>query len=136
MARDIRLDQDYEDFADVYVWITDDIPGLVALGCNGGAFAHHASSKLLSMRGCWSSVRYWMLISAFSRGDQRGVLRFLDDWVKQDRLPKAQVSKFVPGEHYHVLGVKFDTLDEAQRHLRSRGYQYGGLTEKYVYREE
>jgi hypothetical protein len=42
-----------------------------------------------------------------------------------------QVHKFNPGQHFHVLDTKFDTLDEAIRHLEANGYQYGGLQEKY-----
>jgi hypothetical protein len=77
-----------------------------------------------------------MLVSAFKRGDERTVLMYLDDWPKMDRRPRVTVSKFTPGNHYHVLSVKFDTLEEAQQHLLSKGYQFGGLVEKHVYATE
>lgn len=136
MARDVRHDRDHDEYAGVYVWITDDIRGLIALGCNGGAFAGHAASKLLSIRKCYTSTRYYMLISALNRGDNRCAAMYLDDWVKQDHMPKATVSKFVPGDHYHVFGTKFDTLEEAQRHLWTKGYTFGGLVEKHVYNRD
>jgi len=43
------------------------------------------------------------------------------------------VYKYVPGDHFHVLDTKFDTLEEAKRHLVQNGYVYGGLELKHVY---
>ncbi len=37
---------------------------------------------------------------------------------------------FVPGDHYHCLNVKFDSLEEAIKHLESQGYRYGGYQER------
>lgn len=114
--------------------LEDDAEGLIALGLLGGRFAQYAASHLLS--GHWAEVRYWMLVSCFARQDAKTVRIYLTDWKVQDRRPKAKVSKFVPGQHYHVLNVKFDTLDEAMEHLRRKGYEYGGLSETHVYRPE
>jgi hypothetical protein len=60
----------------------------------------------------------------------------LNDWNGQapDR-PGVRVSKFVPGEHFHVLNEKFLSLDDAIKHLKSKGYEYDGLDEKFVYPE-
>lgn len=116
------------------VEIFDD--GLVALGCLGADFADHAARKLLSANDCYGECHYWMLRSAFARQDKEAVRKFLGDWKSRNRKPVAEVFKFVPGEHYHVLSRKFDTLDDAMNHLRDRGYRYGGLFEKHVYAKE
>jgi hypothetical protein len=109
---------------------------LIALAKNGYEFREFAANKLLGLYSCWGECRYWMLMSAFARQDERAVRRFLDDWVAMDRRPKAQVSKFIPGEHYYALSEKFDTFEEAKNHLSNRGYTYAGLLEKYVPKSE
>lgn len=110
--------------------------GLVHLGVLGDLFAEYAASRLLSEYGIYSNVYFWMLVSAFNRGDKEAVRRFLTDWKEMARKPSAVVSKFVPGDHYHVLDTKFDTLEEAMEYLHRRGHNYGGLKETHVYKPE
>lgn len=115
--------------------------GWLALGINeGGSFAAHAASELVRDlphdEFCPCEIKYYILRSAMAREDFEACRIHINDWSQRRSRPSAMVSKFIPGEHYHVLGEKFDTLDEAQQYLRSRGYVYGGLTEKHVYREE
>lgn len=64
------------------------------------------------------------------------VRMFVNDWSKRSNKPGCGVFKFNPGEHYHCLNEKFDTLDEAIANLKTKGYAYSGLTERHVYREE
>src|SRR4051812_30340058 len=80
-----------------------------------------------------SEVEYWQVYSAFARQDWECVKKYLTWWGKRQSV---HVSRFTPGEHYHVLGVKFDTLAEAQQHLEREGYNYAGLREVHVYRPE
>jgi len=77
-----------------------------------------------------------MLLSAFARKDSPAIRVFINDWSKHNSRPGCTVSKFIPGQHYHCLGAKFDTLQEAIDHLKASGYVYDGLTEKHVYRPE
>lgn len=119
----------------------EDQKGYLALAMNGGQLLHHAAYQLLREgRPSYSETRYWMLVSTLNRQDRKTAALYLDDWTEQDRRGNrkrtARVSKFTPGDHYHVLGEKFGTLDEAISHARSNGYEYGGLDEQYVYREE
>ncbi len=125
----------YSDYPEVYVHITDNIEGLIALAFNGYDFARHASRKLLDLKECWTECRYWMLVSALQRQDARAARMYLADWPAQDRKPTASISRFIPGSHYYACGVKFHTFEDAKRHLESRGYRYGGLIEKVAYPE-
>lgn len=104
----------------------------LAVGMLGGAFLHHAVKNLLVIHHCWDDVRYWMLYSALARQDKRGARIYLQDWKAEDHKPKAHVSKFIPGEHFHVLDKKFSSLSIAQDYLSKRGYRYGGLHETYI----
>lgn len=107
--------------------------GLVALGMLGSNFAEHATGKLLAANSCYKEAHYYMLLSAFARKDAKAVRRFLRDWSGRSKQPRIAVSKFIPGDHYHVLDEKFDTLEAATAHLQKHGYVYGGLHEKHVY---
>lgn len=78
-----------------------------------------------------SEVRYWMIYSAVSRGDYRAAREYLAD--AQGARPEARVYRWVPGDHYHALDGRFDTYDEARRHLESKGYRCLGLEERHVY---
>jgi len=110
--------------------------GFLAVSRNGLDFRGYAVSNLLRIWNCYTEIRYWLLMSALARQDKRTARIFLQDWKAQDRRPKAKVSKFTPGEHYHALGTKFDSLDEAQRYLFERGYTYGGFEETHVYAKD
>lgn len=109
---------------------------LIALGLNGRNFAEHAAAKLLSLNNCYGEVRRHLLVSCLRRHDKTRAKQFLVDWTKEDLKPKINVSKFIPGEHYHVLNTKFDTLDDAINYLNAKGYQYAGLTETHVYKPD
>ncbi len=111
---------------------------LLHLGLNGGNFAGYAASKLASSCEYYRNweCKYWILRSCFSRGDIEKARIMVNDWShKQPKTgkPSANVSTFIPGDHYHVLGTKFDTLEQAISHLESKGYVYAGLIEKHVY---
>ncbi len=112
--------------------LDEESEGLIALGFLGSPFNSYAAGRLLSRNSCWSECRYWMLVSALNRHDRVTARIYLHDWPAQDRKPKAKVSKFVPGDHWHVLGTKFDTLQEAIGYLQSRGYVYAGFSETYL----
>ena len=112
---------------------TDD---LIAVAMNGYSFAQYAASRLTSLHHCYSEVRFWMLMSCFARKDKSTPRMYLIDWMSQDMMPKACVSRFVPGNHFHALDCKFNTECEARDYLRSRGYDCTGLIEKHVYNRE
>jgi hypothetical protein len=83
-----------------------------------------------------SEVQYWMTISALRRGDEKRAIQNLRDWkILRDR-PKTDISKFVPGEHYHVLDKKFDSFGEACQYLEKCGYGFGRLKEVHIYAKE
>ena len=117
--------------------------GWLALGINHGApFSTRAALELLedvpNYGDGWESreAQYHILRAAMAREDFEACRMHVNDWSALKGRPSKTVSKFLPGDHYHVLDTKFDTLDEAINHLEARGYRYGGLQEKHVYREE
>lgn len=128
---------------DPHAKLSENKEGWLALGINeGGRFAQAAASELL--RDCkvgydkklsWE-VAYHMIRSAIAREDKDAVRVYVNDWTNWDGRKTALVSKFMPGEHYHVLDTKFNTLDEARRHLSREGYDYAGLKEVYVPKTE
>ena len=81
-------------------------------------------------------TRYWMVYAALARQDYDCARQYVHDWSRPKLRPSEVVSKFVPGDHYHTLGDKFDTLDEAIQHLKRNGRAYAGLKEVHVYARE
>lgn len=49
-------------------------------------------------------------------------------WITDRRV--VNVSRFVPGEHFHCLGTKFGSLADAIAHIRANGRRYGGYEER------
>lgn len=84
---------------------------------------------------------YWCLISRLHCQDEMGFRKHLNYWWDWDResyrtVRVADVTKFIPGEHYHTLNEKFNTLGEAKRHLMHEGYEFGTFKEIHVYQRE
>lgn len=118
------------------------LEGWLALGINhGGAFASAAAHQLIAELphddGCRWETRVGLLLSAMARGDFAGCRRFVNDWryYRPDRRPAAVVAKWIPGDHYHALNERFDTLEEAVAHLERNGYRFDGLRERFVYKD-
>lgn len=114
---------------------------LLALECSEAIFLDYAASGLISgiRTGDTSwEIFYWLVRSALARKDKESVRIKINDWTYGSAHLRQlmQVSKFVPGEHYHCLDAKFDTLDEAIGHLKRNGFAYGGLIERHVYAKE
>lgn len=85
--------------------------------------------------------RYWMLMAAVMREDIMAARKLLNYWWEwrggQPQPKSAIVRKFNPGEHYHVLGEKFPSLDAARQFLSRRGYDFSGFVEEhYLYPRE
>ena len=78
-----------------------------------------------------SEVQRCMVESALARGDEERALKHLQDMPSSK--PRCRVSKFIPGEHYHVLDRKFDTYTAALGYAEQRGYVVDGLYEQHVY---
>lgn len=64
-------------------------------------------------------------------GDLTTASKLLAAWRVQGRA-YALVSRFVPGDHYHCLDTKHDTLSEAIEHIRRKGRVFGGIMEKHL----
>jgi hypothetical protein len=105
---------------------------LLALGCNGGRFSDYAANCLLHNYGCYSSVRYWILISCFNRGDKNTAQLHLEDWSGKTLKPVANISKFIPGTHYYTLNKKFNSFNAALEYIKLNNHQYGEFIEKYI----
>ena len=73
--------------------------------------------------GYFPEVIRMLVESALARNDVETAEMFVRDYQAKERMPMTQVSKFVPGSHFYVFDTKFDTLEEAQRHAKSRGYR-------------
>lgn len=77
-----------------------------------------------------NDIDYWCIYALHRNGDWEGVktqLRY------RSKRRVSYVTKFYPGDHYHCLGVKFDTYREAEEHLEQEGYICGGLKEQHTY---
>jgi hypothetical protein len=58
----------------------------------------------------------------------------LHDWRPE---VYATITKFVPGEHYYVLGQKFATMEAAQEYAEEQGkIPLDGVQETFVYTTE
>jgi hypothetical protein len=114
-----------------------------ALGLHrwGGPFTAEWCVSELFQIVTWDSkfsreVIYWSIVSALKRFDYECARRYVRDWAsKGERLepPVWDVSKFVPGDHFHVNGTKFNTLKEATSYIASKGAKFGRVWEKHVY---
>ena len=78
-----------------------------------------------------TEVQRYMVESALARGDEERALKHLQDMPRSK--PRCRVSKFIPGEHYHVLDRKFDTYTAALGYAEQQGYVVEGLYERHVY---
>lgn len=81
-------------------------------------------------------VRRQFLLACLNREDRVGFRKHLNywwDWRGRDNRKLANVSKFIPGDHYHTLDTKFGTLAEAKEHITENGYIFGRFIEKHVY---
>jgi len=61
--------------------------------------------------------------AALTRQDEQAAEMHFRDWQEKVHVPTTRISKFEPGAHFHVLGLKFNSQDEAQRYAKSRGYR-------------
>ena len=84
-----------------------------------------------------TDVQRTMIESALARDDEETAEMYLRDWGHDSpSKPECHVSKFVPGSHFYVLGVKFDTYESAMSHAERNGYRVLGLKETFVYTRE
>jgi hypothetical protein len=107
-----------------------EIKGLIALGCTPG-FAAYASRSILEKINLKRELQtngalFYMLISTMRRHDRKAAFQFVIDWSNPNGLPMTRVTRFQPGQHYHVLGRKFDKFSEAVEFLEKSGYRFGG----------
>lgn len=82
-----------------------------------------------SLRGLppWQRVQ---VATALLRGDENTARELIGEF---EGKPFARITKFKPGQHYHVLGEKFDSLGEAEALAVQRGYDTGAPETVYVY---
>lgn len=84
-----------------------------------------------------SYIQELLVESVLARGDKHGAESFLLDWqspLTRKRPPPREevvIKMFVPGQHYHVLGKRFDTHGAAWDYAESEGYEVAGF-KKYV----
>ena len=120
--------------------LLEEIRSWIGLAKWGGQFHGYAARNLLS---CIRLKRnlvdngalYYVLKSAMARQDWKGCLQFALDWSDPSSLPTADISRFQPGDHYHVLDTKFNTWIEALEYLEKNGYRRGSTHTVYVPRE-
>lgn len=114
--------------------LNEEQESLLHLAMSGGRFVSYAATQLTHDIP-YEECRFDILRSCLARHDIEQARVFINDWTSSKYKTKVNVSKFVPGDHYHVLGTKFDTLEQAIAHIRSQGHEYGRLIEKFVYRD-
>lgn len=101
-------------------------------------------------------IDYFAIKALFLNGDRRGYLRRLLDrgymkkhhiraYMKKikgkdgpvsDIVKRVTIFKWVPGDHYHVLGEKFTTREKAEIYAQEQGYSVDGLKLRYSYKTE
>lgn len=83
-----------------------------------------------------TEVQGWIIKAHLDNGDEAGAKELIQDWNAQRDRKLADVSKWLPGDHYYALDKKFDTLDGATRYLESKGFKFSGcVRERFMYRE-
>lgn len=113
----------------------------IALRALGGPFTAqevaHRLLRLVNLTPKYSrEMMYWSIVSALARYDFDCVRRYVLDWASSPVEPPVwDVSKFIPGDHYHVNGAKFDTLDEAKDYIGRQGAAFGQFRERFVYKD-
>ena len=80
-----------------------------------------------------NEVDYWCVMALFRNQDWEGVRKQLE---YRSKKKVASATKFIPGKHFHALGKRFATLNEAIEHIEEKGFRYNGLREHFVYRPE
>lgn len=86
-------------------------------------------------------ARRWMLISHINTEDKPGFRSLCNYWWDWDRLFGSRrgkimnVTKYVPGDHFHAVNERFDTLNDAVRYIREQGYTFGRFDEVHIYKE-
>lgn len=95
-----------------------------------------AKSKVLeNSNGPLSEVQGYIIDSCLARGDFDKAHQLIKDWNSRSTRPVNYVSKWIPGNHFYALNAKFDAIEDAISHLEAAGYRYGGLRERFQYRE-
>lgn len=72
-----------------------------------------------------TEIQWYILHSYPAQSSRKLYNQLLIDWGIIH--PIEQIQKFIPGEHYHALGCRFDSFHAAKAHLEKYGYTYGGL---------
>jgi hypothetical protein len=88
------------------------------------------------LRTSFSEVQRYIIESCLTRYDEKEAEILIRDWnVPQTpkQRPKEWIHKWQPGDHYHVLDMKFDTEREARDYLDKNGYDCLGVDVRYVY---
>jgi hypothetical protein len=83
--------------------------------------------------------KYWMLMAHVNTQDPAGIRSHLNYWWNgshRDQKKFENVSKFVPGDHYHCLNTKFNTLAGAKDHIEKNGFIFGEFIKRHVYKNE
>ena len=83
--------------------------------------------------------RMWILIAHINTEDIKGFRKHINYWFDWERqCPKGlhNISKFIPGEHFHTMGTKFNSMEEAVAHIEKNGGIVGRIIEKHFYSTE
>jgi hypothetical protein len=86
-----------------------------------------------------AEARSWMLIAHINTEDTQGFrshINYWFDWERQCPRGIQNVSKFIPGQHFHTMGTKFDSLAEAVEHIEKNGGMLGRIIEQHFYSNE
>jgi hypothetical protein len=115
------------------------IDELIAFAHNGGEFRGYAATRLLEEISLKPDLKweicYHLLISTMTRQDWDACRKFLLDWCQPHSKPAILVTRFQPGNHWHVLDTKYSTLDAARHHLEQKGYRFAGTQVVYAPKE-
>ncbi len=87
------------------------------------------------VEGGLTEVQHHCVLSRLQCDDEEGAKKHLRYWgrlreepekkpaTKPAPKPTCEISKFVPGDHYYVLGKKFDTRSSAEFYAKAEGYE-------------
>lgn len=74
--------------------------------------------------GAMSFVQVCIIKTHIINGDIEYAEKMLRDF---DKRPTRPISKWMPGAHYYALDQKFNTQEQAERHLGEHGYKSSGV---------
>lgn len=83
-----------------------------------------------------TEIQQYIIQSCLARNDKESALQYIKDWKESYKLKGSFIYKWIPGSHYYCLDKKFNTIEEAKKHLEDNFILFYGLQYKYIYNSQ